>query len=175
MPTTPPDFRSDGSTPPRRLRGRKRPAQVMQPPAGNTGCGVERRLRFRPAAKGRSALAGRQVPASHIGARPGDAESGSWSAWQVSSRSPENAERSNLHRLLAMRLLGIARTASKLAKWLRFLERAKGFEPSTPTLARSCSTPELHPRPNSGRPHGAAGRSSTYAKTTQPLQPSRPP
>src|SRR2546429_4240175 len=25
------------------------------------------------------------------------------------------------------------------------LERAKGFEPSTPTLARSCSTPELHP------------------------------
>src|SRR5437868_14014530 len=28
-----------------------------------------------------------------------------------------------------------------------YLERAKGFEPSTPTLARSCSTPELHPRP----------------------------
>src|SRR5436190_12644007 len=27
------------------------------------------------------------------------------------------------------------------------MERAKGFEPSTPTLARSCSTPELHPRP----------------------------
>ena len=25
------------------------------------------------------------------------------------------------------------------------LERAKGFEPSTPTLARLCSTPELHP------------------------------
>src|SRR5262249_48988837 len=34
------------------------------------------------------------------------------------------------------------------------MERAKGFEPSTPTLARSCSTPELHPRPNSGRTHG---------------------
>src|ERR1700745_2381823 len=32
----------------------------------------------------------------------------------------------------------------------RILERAKGFEPSTPTLARLCSTPELHPRPNSG-------------------------
>src|SRR5207249_9117691 len=29
----------------------------------------------------------------------------------------------------------------------RYLERAKGFEPSTPTLARSCSTPELHPHP----------------------------
>jgi hypothetical protein len=28
------------------------------------------------------------------------------------------------------------------------LERAKGFEPSTPTLARSCSTPELHPHPD---------------------------
>src|ERR1700684_1149649 len=30
-------------------------------------------------------------------------------------------------------------------------ERAKGFEPSTPTLARSCSTPELHPHPRSWR------------------------
>ena len=27
------------------------------------------------------------------------------------------------------------------------VERAKGFEPSTPTLARLCSTPELHPHP----------------------------
>ena len=32
---------------------------------------------------------------------------------------------------------------------MRKLERAKGFEPSTPTLARLCSTPELRPR--SGR------------------------
>src|SRR3954447_3958474 len=32
---------------------------------------------------------------------------------------------------------------------MRFdLERAKGFEPSTPTLARLCSTPELHPHPS---------------------------
>jgi hypothetical protein len=34
------------------------------------------------------------------------------------------------------------------------LERAKGFEPSTPTLARLCSTPELHPhtpKPSSTR------------------------
>jgi hypothetical protein len=29
------------------------------------------------------------------------------------------------------------------------LERAKGFEPSTPTLARLCSTPELRPRSGS--------------------------
>ena len=50
--------------------------------------------------------------------------------------SPENAEQSNLHRLLAMRLLGIARTASKLAKWLRFLERAKGFEPLDPDFGK---------------------------------------
>src|ERR1700710_3257744 len=28
---------------------------------------------------------------------------------------------------------------------MKKLERAKGFEPSTPTLARLCSTPELHP------------------------------
>src|SRR5271156_6835123 len=32
-------------------------------------------------------------------------------------------------------------------KCLILLERAKGFEPSTPTLARLCSTPELHPHP----------------------------
>src|SRR5438128_4589567 len=44
----------------------------------------------------------------------------------------------------------------------RFLERAKGFEPSTPTLARLCSTPELHPHPISGR--WAAGRVKSYAK-----------
>ena len=30
------------------------------------------------------------------------------------------------------------------------LERAKGFEPSTPTLARLCSTPELRPRSAGG-------------------------
>jgi hypothetical protein len=30
------------------------------------------------------------------------------------------------------------------------LERAKGLEPSTPTLARSCSTTELHPHPDGG-------------------------
>src|SRR3954447_25700499 len=50
------------------------------------------------------------------------------------------------------------------------LERAKGFEPSTPTLARSCSTPELHPHPNSvdQRPPEPP---ATYAKRCPPLQP----
>jgi hypothetical protein len=33
------------------------------------------------------------------------------------------------------------------------LERAKGFEPSTPTLARLCSTPELRPRSKTGGDH----------------------
>jgi hypothetical protein len=33
------------------------------------------------------------------------------------------------------------------ADFCEILERAKGLEPSTPTLARSCSTTELHPRP----------------------------
>lgn len=32
------------------------------------------------------------------------------------------------------------------------LERAKGFEPSTPTLARLCSTTELHPLINPSVP-----------------------
>ena len=33
---------------------------------------------------------------------------------------------------------------------LLILERAMGFEPTTPTLARLCSTPELHPHPKRG-------------------------
>jgi hypothetical protein len=37
--------------------------------------------------------------------------------------------------------------SSNSAKSEKHLERAKGLEPSTPTLARSCSTTELHPRP----------------------------
>ncbi|WP_210187540.1 hypothetical protein, partial [Rhizobium sp. TBD182] len=39
---------------------------------------------------------------------------------------------------------------------------AKGFEPSTPTLARLCSTPELHPLKNrwSGVVRWTAGRQS---------------
>src|SRR6476469_7035652 len=46
------------------------------------------------------------------------------------------------------------------------LERAKGFEPSTPTLARSCSTPELHPHPVvlAGKA-GRQGRSYTHNRT----------
>ena len=36
-------------------------------------------------------------------------------------------------------------TAPFRANPLFYLERARGFEPPTPTLARLCSTPELHP------------------------------
>ena len=43
------------------------------------------------------------------------------------------------------------------------LERAKGFEPSTPTLARSCSTPELHPHPKTGS-RSTAAEGQSYAK-----------
>ena len=49
------------------------------------------------------------------------------------------------------------------------LERAKGFEPSTPTLARSCSTPELHPHPWERRPTVTGDRQS-YAKCGQRMQ-----
>jgi hypothetical protein len=53
------------------------------------------------------------------------------------------------------------------------LERAKGFEPSTPTLARSCSTTELHPHPRDWR-RLIAGNGQSYAKCgfrmQQPVQ-----
>src|ERR1700675_1420657 len=44
------------------------------------------------------------------------------------------------------------------------LERAKGFEPSTPTLARSCSTPELHPHPSESISWRGRGFASTCPK-----------
>ena len=46
------------------------------------------------------------------------------------------------------RNLAFLRPVNACGEWLdgRRLERAKGFEPSTPTLARLCSTPELRPR-----------------------------
>src|SRR3954463_980837 len=43
------------------------------------------------------------------------------------------------------------------------LERAKGFEPSTPTLARSCSTTELHPHPRWRRTRAVNGKRMTNA------------
>ena len=46
------------------------------------------------------------------------------------------------------------------------MERAKGFEPSTPTLARLCSTPELHPHPWDG----AAAPWALYAVKPPTLQ-----
>src|SRR5580698_8213284 len=60
-----------------------------------------------------------------------------------------------------------------LTVWLRSrnLERAKGFEPSTPTLARLCSTPELHPRPEG---ETAAGRAYDAMITRMQHPPGRP-
>ena len=48
------------------------------------------------------------------------------------------------------------------------LERAKGFEPSTPTLARSCSTPEL--RPLERLKLGLALQRARYCLTEQQMQ-----
>jgi hypothetical protein len=44
-----------------------------------------------------------------------------------------------------------------------FLERAKGFEPSTPTLARLCSTPELHPHPRRAKQASLTYNAATIA------------
>jgi hypothetical protein len=41
--------------------------------------------------------------------------------------------------------LPLAPGGSEFIDMKGILERAKGFEPSTPTLARLCSTPELRP------------------------------
>src|SRR5262249_6037165 len=76
---------------------RKSQGQVVQPPGGNPGCGVEGRLRFRPAAKGVPRSPGKTSANFASWCAPWRCELRSWSAWQVSSRSPENAERSNLH------------------------------------------------------------------------------
>jgi hypothetical protein len=50
-----------------------------------------------------------------------------------------------------------------------------GFEPTTPTLARLCSTPELHPHPRVvRRPSerlGITGPPPSYAKERIALQP----
>src|SRR3954470_9516178 len=45
----------------------------------------------------------------------------------------------------------------------KILERAKGLEPSTPTLARSCSTTELHPHPRCRRSLAGNGRAMPNA------------
>ncbi len=42
------------------------------------------------------------------------------------------------------------------------LERAKGFEPSTPTLARLCSTPELRPHPSVASDYHVAAELQGY-------------
>src|ERR1700685_1613586 len=53
------------------------------------------------------------------------------------------------------------------------LERAKGFDPSTPTLARLCSTPELHPHPRRVKRPAARAEwlHDSYAKELKALQP----
>ena len=52
------------------------------------------------------------------------------------------------------------------------LERVKGFEPSTPTLARLCSTTELHPRRISllGGMHSSRSAGRWYNPSVNGLQ-----
>ena len=56
-------------------------------------------------------------------------------------------------------------------KLLKSLERAKGFEPSTPTLARLCSTPELRPLWRTGQslPVGWSGQLASPPDARKPL------
>src|SRR4051812_14799048 len=56
----------------------------------------------------------------------------------------------------------------KYLKHLENLERAKGLEPSTPTLARSCSTTELHPHP--GLAAISRRQRQSYAKCSPRMQ-----
>ena len=67
-------------------------------------------------------------------------------------------------RLLPDRLLAAGRKSCDIRKKL---ERAKGLEPSTPTLARSCSTTELHPHP---MPAIARRQRQSYAKCGPRMQ-----
>lgn len=64
--------------------------------------------------------------------------------------------------------------------WLEKLERAKGFEPSTPTLARLCSTPELHPLTSAAppglscrRPPAALSKHHSAGRCKRLFRPSR--
>ena len=58
---------------------------------------------------------------------------------------------------------------AKALKWIDVLERADGFEPSTLTLARLCSTPELRPHSKSGGGYGVGP--PPFAR----LSPGKPP
>src|SRR4029450_12820807 len=52
------------------------------------------------------------------------------------------------------------------------MERAKGFEPSTPTLARLCSTPELRPL---GAESGRSPERVERALSIRPIEGQAPP
>src|SRR5215813_3100994 len=70
-------------------------------------------------------------------------------------------------RRLSMALLA---RSSRRARKTWELERAKGLEPSTPTLARSCSTTELHPHPKVLAAIAVPTNGETYAKCPSLMQ-----
>ena len=57
---------------------------------------------------------------------------------------PHHGNTSSCSRTLIVWKQSLEPLSTDLLVWK--MERVKGFEPSTPTLARLCSTPELHPR-----------------------------
>jgi hypothetical protein len=73
--------------------------------------------------------------------------------WRRPQRSPESKSPPQVSGPSSDCQLGQRETRSA-----RNLERAKGLEPSTPTLARSCSTTELHPHPRWRRSLADNGR-----------------
>lgn len=80
-------------------------------------------------------------PASIVAGKHGAAEQQNWRRdWRI-------VYRENLG-FVREALLAFRTSSSREGGFIFIggkLERAKGFEPSTPTLARLCSTPELHP------------------------------
>ena len=63
----------------------------------------------------------------------------------ILSTRRRSVEQRSTWRLVSVEWSDANRSSRYIVESSRRLERAKGFEPSTPTLARLCSTPELRP------------------------------
>ena len=128
---------SDGRTRPRRLTSRWRCGAVLVRPG--------------PARPGGEPVRPRQVPSTHLGQDDTYHTYPRWQAMQLGMTFHDGTSiRAHTHKDEAgpsARTCGAASCGFCEGK----LERAEGFEPSTPTLARLCSTPELRPRASEGR------------------------
>ena len=124
------------------------------PPARADGTGGQRL---------QAALGGERIANSAFDASRQVAETAQEKACRLNPGSPKLRRESGLRREIPA-VVSISESQARAAKpWRNLallgglghggewfdggrLERAKGFEPSTPTLARLCSTPELRPR-----------------------------